>query len=257
MNLYPLFRSIIKLLFLIVIFSLPSQLQLKASTSAFQTKQWLVELQGGSLVSKVSDDASPERFTNLFFLYDVVPLLNSPNIERKNLGLSKSIDYQESQIQNFNARLGVEYAILPWLGLGGSLTRSNTVVTNVLPGDYLILASFGIPIPNPRDDSPELSNYATFISRTLNASITSKELELSLHLPLGNFDFYTRGGLGQIWEGGRGRKESVSIGTRYVYEQILVSLEVYRSSLFSDLGRTDFLKEEGIRIGLGFRILPH
>ncbi|MCZ8346975.1 MAG: hypothetical protein O9346_11205 [Leptospiraceae bacterium] len=227
-----------------------------AGTSAFEKNQWLFEIQGGSLQSKVSDDASPERFTTLFYLYDVAPLVLSSNPERRNLGIAKALDYKESEIINQNLRWGVEYGILSWLGIGGSLTRSNTRVTNVLPGDYLVLASFGVPVPNPREDLPELTNFGTFFPRTLNASIASAELEASLHLPFNIYDFYLRGGLGQIWDGGSGRKESLSLGTRVLIENIAVSFELYRSSIFADFGRTDFLREEGFRLGAGYRYLP-
>lgn len=227
-----------------------------AHPKAFEKNQWLFEIQGGSLKSKVSDDASPERFTTLFFLYDVAPLALSPNAERRNLGVAKALNYKESEILNQNVRLGTEYALLSWLGVGGSLTRSNTQVTNVLPGDYLVLASFGIPVPNPREDAPELANFGTFFPRTLNASISSAELEASLHLPVFIFDCYLRGGFGQIWEGGSGRKESISIGSRIVFDTINLSFEFYRSSIFADFGRTDFLREEGLRFGAGYRFLP-
>ncbi|MCZ8342421.1 MAG: hypothetical protein O9301_05255 [Leptospira sp.] len=231
-------------------------LPLVANPKPFEKKQWLFEIQGGSLKSKVSDDASPERFTTLFFLYDVAPLVLSPNAERRNLGAAKALNYNESEILNQNVRFGAEYALLSWLGVGGSLTRSITQVTNVLPGDYLVLASFGIPVPNPREDAPEITNFGTFFPRTLNANITSAELEASLHLPVFIFDCYMRGGFGQVWDGGSGRKESISIGSRVVIDTINLSFEFYRSSIFADFGRTDFLREEGFRFGVGYRFLP-
>lgn len=229
---------------------------LQATPTSFAKGQWSWELQGGSLQNKVSDDASPERFSTLFFLYDVGPLVQSPNPERRNLGLAKAASYQESEIRNQNVRFGLEYALLSWLGFGGSITRSNTQVTNVLPGDYLILASFGVPVPSPRGDAPELTNFGTFFPRTLNANLTVAELEIALHYPIALFDVYLRGGMGQLWEGGSGRKESLAIGTKLVWENWFVTFELYRGSLFSDLGRTDFFREEGFRLGTGFRFLP-
>lgn len=231
-------------------------LSLRANPPSFAKSQWSWEVQGGSLQNKVSDDASPERFSTLFFLYDVGPLVQSPNSERRNLGIAKAATYRESEIRNQNVRLGLEYALLSWLGLGGSITRSDTQVTNVLPGDYLILASLGVPVPSPRVDAPELTNFGTFFPRTLNANLTVAELEVALHYPISFFDFYLRGGIGQLWEGGSGRKESMALGSKIVWESWFVSLELYRGSLFSDLGRTDFFREEGFRLGTGIRFLP-
>ncbi len=242
------------ILFLFCCYVFP--ISVRASPPSFVKGQWSFETQGGSLQNKVSDDASPERFTALFFLYDVGPLVQSPNQDRRNLGIAKATTYQESEIRNQNARFGLEYAVLSWLGIGGSFTRSNTQVTNVLPGDYLILASFGVPIPNPRTDPPELGNLGTFFPRTLNANLTVAELEAALHYPVSLFDFYLRGGYGQLWEGGSGRKESLAMGTRIVWENWFVGFEFYRGTLFSDLGRTDFFREEGFRLGAGFRFLP-
>jgi hypothetical protein len=59
----------------------------------------------------VSEDASAEKFKDLYYIYDIIPLIQSPNAERVNLGIYKSSVFRESEIKSQNYRLGFEYRL--------------------------------------------------------------------------------------------------------------------------------------------------
>lgn len=226
------------------------------SKNSFKRGALLFDFGIGNLKTKVSDDASPERFTTLFFTYDVSPLYNSTNEERRNLGILKALTYKESTIQNIQSRASFEYGLFDYIGIGISYNQSSTKVRNVLPGDYLILASFGIPPESPKQTRPELSNYSTFIRRDLNAIISSVDLDLSFHLPYKNFDPYFRMSYGRLLDGvnnpNEARKLGLALGLRYFINKFTIHSEFYRGRILGDLGRTDFALEEGLRFGIGY-----
>jgi hypothetical protein len=215
-----------------------------------------VEFTFGSLKTIVSEDASAEKFKDLYYIYDINPLIQSPNSERVNLGLVKSFVFRESKIENVNSRLGFEYRLFRMFGLGTSYNQSSVTVTNVLPGDYLILYSLGLPPESPKNVPPEPSNFSTLNSRDLRSTISTAEVEASIHLlpNVKHLDPFIRLGYGTALRGisGSSQKFSTSAGIRYIYnEKWSVSLEYYKGDLFGNLGRTNFVVESGGRVGLG------
>ena len=226
------------------------------SENSFKKGSMILDISVGNLKTKVSDEASPERFTTLFFIYDVAPLYNSINDERRNLAILKTFTYKESTIQNIQTRTAFEYGLFNNIGIGISYNQSSTRVNNVLPGDYLILSSFGIPPESPKSTKPELSNYSTFIRRDLNAIISTIDFDLSFHLPYKNFDPYLRLSYGRLLDGvnnpGEARKLGSAIGVRFFISKFSIHTEYYKGKILGDLGRTDFALEEGIRLGLGY-----
>jgi hypothetical protein len=230
-------------------------IQIFSETKSYEKNKFYFDLGFGSLNTKVSDAASAETFSRLYFIYDLNPLLQSPNLERRNLGLYKLSEFEESKILNYNSRFGIEYSILKFLGIGASLNNSNTKVTNVLPGDYLILFAFGLLPQEPKNSLPEISNYQTLLRRDLKARISSLDLELSFHYPISNFDFYTRFGYGKILQGSQNpsiaNKTSSMLGVKAFYSKIFISLEYYHATIIADLGRSDYAIENGFRFGFG------
>ncbi len=221
----------------------------------FEKNKFYFDFGYGNLNTKVSDAASAETFSTLYFYYDLNPLIQSQNEERRNLGLYKLSEFKESKIINNHTRFGIEYAVFKYLGIGSSINNSNTKVTNVLPGDYLILYSLGLTPPSPKNSPPEFSNYTTLLRRDLNARISTIDLELSFHFPISNFDFYTRLGYGKILEGSlnpsQAYKTSTIFGTRFFYSKIFLSLEYYNATIIGDLGRSGYAIENGFRFGFG------
>ena len=215
-----------------------------------------IEFSFGAPKTIVSEDASAEKFKDLYYVYDIIPLIQSPNTERSNLGLVKSSVFRESKIENVNSRLGFEYRLFRMFGLGASYNQSIVTVTNVLPGDYLILYSLGLPPETPKSTPPEVSNFSTLNSRDLRSTITTAEVEASVHL-LPNarqFDPFIRLGYGTAIRGvsGSSQKFSYTAGIRYIYnDRFSISLEYYKGDLLGNLGRTDFVVERGGRVGLG------
>ncbi len=215
-----------------------------------------IEFSIGSPKTIVSEDASAEKFKDLYYVYDIVPLIQSPNSERVNLGLVKSSVFRESKIENLNYRLGFEYRFFRILGLGASYNQSSVTVTNVLPGDYLILYSLGLPPEAPKNTPPEPSNFTTLSSRDLRSTIITAEAEASIHLLPGSnkFDPFLRLGIGTALRGvfGSSQKFTYTGGFRYIYdEKFSLSLEYFKGDLYGNLGRTDFAVEKGWRVGFG------
>lgn len=207
------------------------------------------------LNTTVSDLASAERFREYYTLYDVLPLLESSNEDRRNLGIIKISQFKTSELINNNFRLGYEYKILSFLGIGGSYQYSRVVVTDVLSGDYALLPQFGISPPPPSNTPPDLSNYSTLFPRDLKSKITSLELEGTLH-PIRNpdiWDPYFRFGYGTAIEGvfGPSEKFSYTLGSRFYFDPVYFLLEYSKSDLYGNLGRTNFAIDRGFRIGLG------
>jgi hypothetical protein len=58
-----------------------------------------IEFSFGAPKTIVSEDASAEKFKDLYYVYDIIPLIQSPNSERVNLGLVKSSVFRESKIE--------------------------------------------------------------------------------------------------------------------------------------------------------------
>jgi hypothetical protein len=170
--------------------------------------------------------------------------------------LVKSSVFRESKIENVNSRLGFEYRLFRMFGLGASYNQSIVTVTNVLPGDYLIFYSLGLPPETPKNTPPEASNFSTLNSRDLRSTISTAEVEASVHL-LPNakqFDPFIRLGYGTAIRGvsGSSQKFSYTAGIRYIYnDRFSISLEYYKGDLLGNLGRTDFVVERGGRVGLG------
>lgn len=215
-----------------------------------------IEFSIGSPKTIVSEDASSERFKDLYYIYDLIPLIQSPNQERANLGLYKSSVFKQSEIINTNFRFGFEYRLFPLLGLGASYNQSSVTVTNVLPGDYLVLFSSGIPPEPPKNSPPEAGNFTTLFARDLRSTITTGELEASLHLLPNSkkIDPFLRIGYGRAIRGvfGSSEKFTYTGGLRYIHnERVSISLEYFKGDLFGNLGRTDFSVEKGWRIGFG------
>ncbi len=217
----------------------------------------LFEFSAGSFKTVVSDLASSDTFRELYYLYDVLPLLNSSNEERRQLGLIKSSQFQTSEILNTNFRLGYEYRIFSFLGLGSSYQYNRVIVTDVLSGDYAILPRFGISPPEPNPSPPDPANFNTLFPRTLRSKITSLELEATFHLipSSKNWDPYFRLGYGTALEGvfGPSEKISYSLGNRYYINNIHWLIEFNQSELYGNLGRTDFAVDSGFRLGGGVR----
>lgn len=215
-----------------------------------------VEFSVGAPKTIVSEDASSEKFKDLYYIYDIIPLIQSPNSDRSNLGLIKSSVFRQSEINNINYRLGFEYRIFRYFGLGASYNQSSVTVTNVLPGDYLNFYSLGLPPEPPKNTPPEPANYNTLFSRDLRSKIITAEAEASFHF-LPNFkkiDPFIRFGYGTALRGvfGSSQKFTYTGGIRYIYnERISLSFEYFKGDLFGNLGRTDFAVEKGWRIGLG------
>ena len=226
------------------------------NSSLVAKEKVLLEFSFGYPKTIVSEDASAEKFKDLYYIYDIIPLVQSPNAERVNLGIYKSSVFRESEIKSQNIRLGFEYRLFPMLGLGASYNQSNLVVTNVLPGDYLILYSLGLPPESPKNTPPEVSNLTTLNSRDLRSSISTVEAEVNFHLlpKIKNIDPYLRLGYGTAIRGvfGSSQKFTYTAGIRYIFnEKVSTSLEYFKGDLFGNLGRTDFAVEKGWRVGIG------
>lgn len=226
-----------------------------SESKSFEKNKFYFDFAFGNLKTKVSEAASAETFSTLYFYYDLNPLIQSQNEERRNLGLYKLSEFRESKIINYNTRFGIEYGVFKYLGMGASLNNSNTKVTNVLPGDYLILYSLGFAPPSSKNSPPEISNYTTLFRRDLNARISTIDLELSFHYPISIYDFYTRFGYGKILEGASNPslayKTSSIFGARFFYSKIFISLEYYHATIIGDLRRSGYAIENGFRFGFG------
>ena len=235
--------------FLIILFFLTIQ-------NVYPGEKFLIEGSFGFPSTTVSEDASPSKFKELYYIYDINPLLQSPNNERVALGLLKSSVFRESKIQNINSRLGFEYRLFPFFGLGASYNQSSVTVTDVLPGDYLILYSLGLPPEAPKNTPPDASNFFSLSSRELRSTITTAEAEFNFHfIPNSKtFDPYFRFGYGTALSGvfGSSQKFTYTGGLRYRFrERWSISTEFFKGDLYGNLGRTDFAVEKGIRLGFG------
>ena len=71
----------------------------------------------------------------IIYFIDIISFIQSPNIERSNLGLVKSFVFRESKTQNKNYRFDIEYRLFRMFGLEASYDRSSVTVKNVLHRD--------------------------------------------------------------------------------------------------------------------------
>lgn len=108
------------------------------SLFAEERKRHIIEYSFGKLNTTVSEGASAEKFKELYFFYDLLPLYNSEYSDRRQLSLYKAYKFQTSEIINLSSRLGYEFRAFSFLGIGGSYNNSNFTVIDVLPGDYFL-----------------------------------------------------------------------------------------------------------------------
>lgn len=227
-----------------------------AEDTGFAKKGFLLEMTGGSANAMVNQQASAETTRNLFFAYNINPLWNSPNVDRKNLALYQAASFESSKIVSRPTRVLVEYNILKYLSFGISYNQSLITVTNVLAGDYVFLPFLGVTPDAPKNQPPELSNYFSFVKREINDSVGSLDVNLRLHYPISIFDPYLLLGVGKGVTESFGirnyEKTSAGIGLRVMfYDPFYFVMEGFINDYRGNLGRSDFLGERGFRFGVG------
>ncbi len=213
----------------------------------------LTELNLGSLNSEISNRSDPNTLTTLYFLYDVRPLLLSSNSESINLGVYKYASYEKPEVHNFNSRLGFEYAMFDWLGFGASVTATRFRITKITPGDYLSNPTSYILPAEPRNGSPFINDYFSFIKQDFKINFATVNLEASLHYPFKFLDPYIRIGYGATPGFPGVYKSSMASGIRVFWEDSYLQLDYIQSFLYGiKIERTDYLRERGFSIGVGY-----
>lgn len=213
----------------------------------------IADLSFGSLHSEISNRSNPNTLTALYFLYDVRPLLLSSNSESLNLGILKYSSYEKPQLQNYNSRLGFEYAVFDYLGIGASVTATRFRITKITPGDYLSNPSLYILPGGPRIGSPNVSDYFSFNQQEFKINFATVNAEASLHYPYNNIDPFIRFGYGATPGYPGVYKSSLSAGTRIFWEDSFIQLEYIQNFLHGiQIYQTDYLLEKGITFGIGY-----
>ena len=213
----------------------------------------LTDISIASLGSEVSSRSNPNTFTSLYFLYDVRPLLLSSNTQSVDLGLYKYASYSKPEIQNYNSRLGVEYAIFDWLGIGASVSATRVRITKITPGSYLTAtSSYFLPTP-PNGKAPTINDYFSFSRQEFRINFATIDLEASLHYPYKIFDPYFRFGYG-VTPGYPGvYKSSIAGGLRIFWDNFYLQTEYIQDFLYGiRIQQTDYLLERGFRLGIGY-----
>ena len=213
----------------------------------------ITDISFGSLHSDISSRSNPNTFTSLYFLYDVRPLLLSSNSESVSLGVYKYGTYEKPEMQNYNSRLGFEYAVFDYLGLGASVTATRFRITKITPGDYLSNPSLYILPDASRIGSPNISDYFSFNRQEFQINFATVNAEASLHYPYKIFDPFIRFGYGATPGYPGVYKSSLSAGTRIFWEDSFIQLEYIQNFLYGiRIYQTDYLLEKGITFGIGY-----
>lgn len=213
----------------------------------------LTDISFGSFSSEISSRSNPNTLTSLYFLYDLRPLLLSPNPESVNLGVYKYGSYQKPEVENYNARLGIEYAVFDWLGLGISTAATRFKISKITPGNYLSYPVSYILPQGPSGNSPIISDYFSFVRQEFKINFATIDLEASIHYPYQYFDPYFRIGYG-VTPGFPGVfKSSLAGGFRIFLNDSYLQLEYSQNFLYGiKIEQTDYLLERGVRFGVGY-----
>ncbi len=227
----------------------------KEDLPSYHKGKLLLEIGFGNLNSKISSKSDPNTLTELYFLYDVLPYLNSTDSQNVNLGIFKYGSYQKPVAENYNARFGIEYALLDWFGVGISGSGTRFSIKNITPGEYLTYPSYFI-LPSSRyTSSPTYTDYINLYRQDFHVNFGTIDVEASLHYPLGSFDPYIRYGYG-IAPGYSGvYKSSHVAGFRFFWDESYIQIEYLQNFLYGigfHIQQTDYLLERGFRFGLGY-----
>lgn len=212
----------------------------------------LTDIGFANLSSEVSSRSNPNTFTSLYFLYDVRPLLLSSNTQSVELGLYKYASYSKPEIENYNSRLGVEYAIFDWLGIGASVSRRVSELLRLLPVVILLQRLVFLPT-SPNGKPPTISDYFSFSRQEFRINFATIDLEASLHYPYKIFDPYFRFGYGATPGYPGVYKTSIVGGLRIFWENSYFQTEYIQDFLYGiRIQQTDYLLERGFRLGIGY-----
>ncbi|MCB1172491.1 MAG: hypothetical protein KDK39_02945 [Leptospiraceae bacterium] len=249
-------RSLIVTTGAFLLLSMALHAEESASTDLFRQGEVFIELSGG--LAKPSGDAVRAWENDAGAMLLSASMLVSSNNDRKLYGAYQFSKMGDPESQSKNARFGVEYAVLDWLGLGGSFQSTKVEIRNafVNSADLAFLALFTSSYSSYYGSSGlSLLDIMAFQQGTVKfAAFNTVNFDISFHLPgTESFDPYIRLGFGPgSTSGGSVMRAGASLGFRYggpVYVGLEAFSNAYTITLTS-VGSTT-IQESGGRVSLG------
>lgn len=200
-------------------------------------------------------------------------LLLSTNQQKQLLGALRLATYSEPNKSAQSGRLGFEYAVVNWLGVGGSLNTEKIRLKGIYTGPIFDITYYLLPIFGTSCDgffnatascNPGILDYIASTKYDLKSTpLNTLDFDVGFHPGTGAWDPYFRLTMGAgKWDKATVAKGGTSLGCRYrvasfayvfaegYYNYYSIHLSASDSS--SGTGGSATIQEGGGRAGFGF-----